>query len=50
MLAFCVALLLQIVPAAQDHRIVVFVTAPTRDGFIDTGKDVQDAIKISAVR
>ena len=28
-----------------DARIGVYVTAPMRDGFVDTGKDVQDSVK-----
>jgi hypothetical protein len=29
----------------DDPRILVFVTAPTRDGFLDTSKDMQDSIR-----
>lgn len=38
------ALMLQ-VPPAQDARISVFVTAPLRDGFVDTNKPIEDSIK-----
>jgi hypothetical protein len=30
---------------AQTDRFSVFITAPTRDGFADTSKDIQDSIK-----
>jgi hypothetical protein len=33
------------VPPAQDFRISVYVGAPMRDGFVDTGKDIQDSVK-----
>ncbi len=33
------------VPPAQDFRISVDVGAPMRDGFVDTGKDIQDSVK-----
>src|SRR5260221_2907578 len=33
------------VPASEDFRIGVYVTAPMRDGFVDTGKDIQDSVK-----
>jgi hypothetical protein len=39
------AFLAQAVPPSQDFRISVFITAPTRDGFVDTGKDIQDSVK-----
>ncbi|PYR75654.1 MAG: hypothetical protein DMF86_14740 [Acidobacteria bacterium] len=32
-------------PVQTDSRIVVFVSAPLRDGFVDTNKDIQDSIK-----
>jgi hypothetical protein len=38
-------LLAQAVPPAQDARISVFVTAPMRDGFVDTSKPIEDSIK-----
>lgn len=37
--------LLPQVAAFADARIAVYVTAPTRDGFIDTDKAIRDSIK-----
>jgi hypothetical protein len=31
--------------AAQADRFVVYVAAPTRNGFVDTTKDIQDSVK-----
>jgi len=31
--------------AAQADRFTVYLSAPTRDGFVDTSKDIQDSIK-----
>jgi hypothetical protein len=48
-IAALVMLLAPVLPSAsmqfQDGRIAVYVTAPTRDGFVDTGKDIQDSVK-----
>lgn len=30
---------------ASDAQIGVYITAPTRGGFVDTGKDIQDSVK-----
>lgn len=43
-LVFTLALTMP-VPQGQDYRVGVFVTAPMRDGFVDTGKDIQDSVK-----
>ena len=46
MVATLIALVLtQAVPAVNDARIAVYVTAPMRDGFVDTSKGVEDSIK-----
>ena len=43
-LALTLYALLQ-VPPTQDARISVFVTAPMREGFVDTSKPMEDSIK-----
>jgi hypothetical protein len=43
-----VCLILAVLLSAQvqaDSRITVFISAPMRDGFVDTNKDIQDSIK-----
>ena len=29
----------------ESGRVTIFVSAPTRDGFVDTGKEIQDSVK-----
>jgi hypothetical protein len=38
------AVLNQALPAVNDARVSVYLTAPMRDGFADTTKDIQDSI------
>jgi hypothetical protein len=46
MVATLIALVLsQATPAVNDSRISVYLTAPMRDGFVDTSKGIEDSIK-----
>ena len=40
----CAVVLLVATPCAAQDKIRVFLTAPTRDGFVDTSKDIQDSL------
>lgn len=45
-IGFCAILLSALsVAVAETDRVAVFITAPSRDGFVDTTKEVQDSIK-----
>jgi hypothetical protein len=44
MVGLLLALMLQ-VPPAIDARISVLVTAPTKDGFMDTSKAIEDSVR-----
>lgn len=45
MIAMLLALVLgQALPAVNDARVSIYLTAPMRDGFADTTKDIQDSI------
>jgi hypothetical protein len=39
------SLALSLAPAPQAERFTVYLSAPMRDGFADTSKDIQDSIK-----
>src|SRR5438477_9990412 len=39
------SLVLTLAPPHQSNRFTVYTSAPMRDGFADTSKDIQDSIK-----
>jgi len=41
----CLALLSLCGSASAQDKIRVYLSAPTRDGFVDTSKDIQDSVK-----
>jgi hypothetical protein len=44
MIAF-VVFCMTVASHAETNRVTIFVSAPTRDGFIDTSKEIQDSVK-----